>query len=132
LPWCKKWSKNIKANTNGFARLAGQRTAAVIVLWAFFTIGGVVWVYQGGSWWLKVWEMRVLMVWDTAGAVFSALSYLDAFGAGAENKALNPSEYWTRNKEWWIMKVEERGENVLCSTINAQRSMLNVQGGYGQ
>jgi hypothetical protein len=39
------------------------------------------------------------MVGETAGAVFSALSYLDVSGAGAENKALNPVEYRTRNKE---------------------------------
>jgi hypothetical protein len=39
------------------------------------------------------------MVYHTAGAVFSALSYLDELGAGAENKALNLSEYRTRNIE---------------------------------
>jgi hypothetical protein len=33
------------------------------------------------------------MVCDTAGAVFSALSYVDTFGSVAENKALNPAEY---------------------------------------
>ena len=43
---------------------------------------------------------EVRMVGDTAGAVFSAFSYKDASGAGAENKALNPAEeYRTRNKE---------------------------------
>jgi hypothetical protein len=33
------------------------------------------------------------IVKHTAGAVFSALSYVDAFSAVAENKALNLSEY---------------------------------------
>jgi hypothetical protein len=37
--------------------------------------------------------MRVLMVYHTASALFSAFSYLDAFGVGAENKALNRAEY---------------------------------------
>jgi hypothetical protein len=35
----------------------------------------------------------VLIVRATAGAVFSAFSYKDASGAGAENKALNQAEY---------------------------------------
>ena len=33
------------------------------------------------------------MVQQTAGAVFSALIYIELFSAGAENKALNFSEY---------------------------------------
>jgi hypothetical protein len=42
------------------------------------------------------------MVYHTAGAVFSALSYVDAFGAGAENKALDRLkniEQGRRNRE---------------------------------
>jgi hypothetical protein len=41
----------------------------------------------------------VLYFLDTAGAIFSAFSYLDAFGSGAENKALNRAEYRTRKEE---------------------------------
>jgi hypothetical protein len=53
--------------------------------------------------------MRVLMVYHTAGAIFSAFSYLDAFGVGAENKALNFSEIL--NNEGGIGN-EEGGRNA--------------------
>ena len=64
------------------------------------------------------------MVYHTAGAVFSAFSYLDAFGVGAENKALNFSEIL--NKEGGIGN-EEGGRE--CSMFNDQCSIVN--GGEG-